>query len=84
MGEQWLAYSESKLVCENYLLVVEVLESNGYLILALLVEDDLEGTGVVIDLQDGPHGLVLLGSHSTHNDDLRQVKWSEISCWLII
>ena len=53
-----------------YLLVVEVLESNGYFILSLLVEDDLEGAGVVINLQDGSHGLVLLGSHPTNDDDL--------------
>ena len=54
----------------DHLLVLEVLEGNGHLIFSLLVEDDLEAARVVVDFKQGAHGLLLLGSHAAHDNDL--------------
>ena len=56
------------------LLVVKVLEGDGHLILALLVEDYLKSTRVVVDLKQSAHGLLLLRGHTTHDNDLAQSK----------
>ena len=40
------------------LLVVEVSEGGGHLILALVIEEDIIGMGVIINLELGPHGLL--------------------------
>ena len=53
-----------------HLLVVEVLEGNWHLVFSLLVEDHFERASVIVNLEQGAHGLLLLGSHTAHNDDL--------------
>ena len=53
-----------------YLLVIEVLKSDRPFIFALLIEDNFEGACVIVDFEEGPHGLLLLCSHTTHYNDL--------------
>ena len=54
-----------------YLLVIKVLKSNRHFIFALLIEDNLEGACVIVNLEEGPHGLLLLCGHTSHNNDLK-------------
>lgn len=42
------------------LLILKVSQSCGHLVLALVIEEDVESTRVVIDLKLGPHGLINL------------------------
>lgn len=52
------------------LLVVEVLQRNRHFVFSLLVEDYFESASVVVDFEQRAHGLLLLGSNATHDDDL--------------
>ena len=60
-----------KMAQSDYLLVVKVLESNGDLIFSLLIEDDLEASGVIVNLKQGAHGLLGLRGHASNDDDLK-------------
>ena len=55
-----------------YLLIIEILQSHRDLVFSLLIEDDLEGACVIVNLEQCPHGLLLLGSHSAHDYDLNK------------
>ena len=57
-------------ISKQDLLVVKVLERDGHLVLAFLIEDYLESSSVVIDLEAGAHGLLNLVGDSPHNYDL--------------
>jgi len=59
----------------DYLLVLEVLESKGDLVLSLLVEDDIEASRVVVDLEHCAHRLLFLSNDAANDNDLQQ--WSE-------
>ena len=52
------------------LLIVKVLQRNWHLILSFLIEDDLEGASVIIDLEAGAHGFIYLVGDTSDNDDL--------------
>ena len=56
----------------DYLLVFEVLEGKGDLVLSLLVEDDVEATGVIVDLENSAHRFFLLADDAANNDNLEQ------------
>jgi len=51
-------------------LVVKVFESNWDFILTFLIEDDFEGSCIVIDLETCAHGLFNLVGHSSYDDDI--------------
>ena len=61
-----------------YLLVIKVLKSDRHFIFALLIEDNFEGACVIVNLKEGPHGLLLLCSHTSHNNDLKRQR-NEVS-----
>ena len=46
-------------------------QSDGHLILALLIKDNLEAASVVIDFEKGTHRLLLLAGDTTHYNDLQ-------------
>jgi len=52
---------------------VEITESLGHLVFFLLVENDPEGAGVVVDLEDCLHGLLQPLDSSPHHDDLLKI-----------
>ena len=54
--------------------VVKVFESNWDFILAFLIEDDFEGSCIVIDLETCAHGLFNLVGDSSYDDDLAKGK----------
>ena len=53
-----------------YLLEHKVFERNWYFVLALLVEDNLESTGVVVYLEQSSHWLLKSCDDSANNNDL--------------
>jgi hypothetical protein len=53
--------------------LVEVLQGNGCLTFALLVEDHFIAACRVVDLVDGPHVLVVNLSDSSNDDDLTKL-----------
>ena len=55
------------------LFVLKVSKSRGELLLVLLIEYDLNGSGIVIHLEDHSHGLIMLGNNSTTNNNLEEV-----------
>ena len=57
-------------MAQSDLLVIKVLEGDGNLILAFLVENDFEGACVVVDLKQRAHRLLLLCSDASHNYNL--------------
>ena len=62
------------MILSIHLLVFEVFECDRYLILSFLIENDFKRSCVVIDLEQSAHWLIMLGSHSSNNDDLKQRK----------
>jgi len=66
-----LEHSDSSVHLDiHQLLIVKVLECDGNLVLALLVEDNLERSGVVVDLEAGAHSLFDLVGDTSDNDDI--------------
>lgn len=51
-------------------LIVEIFESHWNLVFSLLVEDNLEYTSVVRNLEECAHGLLLFADHAAHDNDL--------------
>jgi hypothetical protein len=43
-------------------------------VLSLLVENNFEDAGVVVDLEHGTHRLLVLGNHATSNNNLNMVQ----------
>ena len=41
--------------------------------LTLLIEDNFEGTRVIIDFENSSHGLFIFVDHATSNDNLNKV-----------
>ena len=60
------------LICQGHLLIVEILECNWHLILALLVEDDFERASVVVNLEASAHSFFYLVGNTSHDDDLKK------------
>ena len=52
------------------LLVIEVAQGRGHLILALMVEQDVERTSIVIDLKLGAHWLLNTAQEATNQDNV--------------
>lgn len=66
-----LEHSDSSVHLDiHQLLIVKVLQSDWNLVLTLLVEDDLERSGVVVDLEAGAHSLLNLVGNTSDNDDI--------------
>lgn len=55
------------------LLVVKVLQCNRHFVFSFLVEDYFESASVIVDFEECAHGLLLLGSDATHDDDLQTI-----------
>lgn len=58
------------------LVVVEVSEGGGHLILALVIEEDVIGMGVIINLELSPHGLLKAPQKPTDHNHI--IHWFPI------
>jgi len=58
----------------HFVLILEVFQGNWHFVLTLLVKNDLESAGVIVDLEQSPHGLLRPLNNTAYDDDLTEFR----------